>query len=228
MLKRDKNRFLEVIKESGLKHSLFKRFEKGDVEGSPAFIIQLKNSPMFFMARTDSSDYFSHDSRYIEFSPKFTKSDYRPHNGWDNIEGVLEIFNNWLEMHVKTYLEELEETDLWEQLEGRVLFGSDPMSNRTSGQFSKPEKERIQESLVNFKALIELEYAPTNEQLEVIQDRIDYLSDSVNRLNKTDWQGIAVSAIISISIALNLDTEKGKNLFSLFKQSFAAMLEYMK
>lgn len=228
MLKRDKNKFLEAIKENGLEPSSFKHYEKDDVEGEPAFIVQLKNSPLFFMSRTDSSNYLNHDSRYIEFSPKFTKSDYYPYSGWDNIDGVLDVFNSWLEYHVKIYLLELEETDLWAQLEGKVLFGSDPMSNRTSGQFSKPEKQRIQESLANFKKLIEVEYAPTNEQLDVVQDRLDYLANSLDRLNKTDWQGVAVSTIISISIALSLDTEKGKGLFSLFKQSFAAMLEYMK
>jgi hypothetical protein len=54
--------------------------------------------------------------------------------------------------------------------------------------------------------------------VEIIEKRLLYLSDAVDRLNKTDWYGIAISTLIGISINLSLDTEKGRLLFKLFKQ----------
>ncbi len=228
MLKRDKNTFIEIIKSKGLELSSFKRYEKDNVDGNPAFIIQLENSPLYFMARTRNEDYHEHDSRFIKFGPNFPKSDYVPSQNWDSIEKVYEIFEYWLDSHVKTYLEEIDIPDLWEQLEGKTLFSTDPLSNRTSDSFTKPEKERICASLEHFKKLAVMEYNPSDEQLEIIQDRISYLADSLDRLNKVDWQGIAISTVISISIALSLDTEKGRHLFTLFKQAFTAALEFLK
>lgn len=128
----------------------------------------------------------------------------------------------------ETYLEEIDIPDLWEQLDGQVLFTSDPLSRRSSESFTKPEKERIRTSLENFKKLVATEYNPSEEQLEIIEDRLSYLASGLDRLNKVDWQGITVSTLISISIALSLDTEKGKYLFQLFKQAFAALLETIK
>ena len=228
MLKRDKNGFLDIIKSNDLEPSLFKRYEKDDVDGDPGFIIQLENSPLFFLARTNSDDYHKHDSRFIEFAPKYPKSEYLPDSSWDNIEGVYEWFDFWLRKHVKTYIEEIDIPDLWEQLEGNYLFDADPLRSRNTIAFSKPEKEKIRASLEHFSKLISVEYNPTEDQLEIIQDRLKYLSDSLDRLNKVDWQGIAISSVISISIALSLDTEQGKNLFDLFKQAFTAALELLK
>jgi len=225
MLKRDKNGFIKIITNNGLEPSSFKRYEKDDVDGNPGFIIQLENSPLFFLARTNKDDYHEHDSRFINFAPNFPKSEYYPSSNWDHIDGVYEWFEYWLDKHVKTYLEEIDVIDLLEQLEGKALFNTDPLRSRNTESFTKPEKERIGASIERFKKLIEVEYNPSQEQLEIIEDRLNYLTDSLERLNKVDWQGIAISTIISISIALSLDTEDGKHLFDLFKQAFTVALE---
>lgn len=228
MLKRDKNGFIDIIKKTGLEPLSFKRYDKSDVDGELGFIIQLENSPLFFLARTMNDDYHQHDSRCIEFAPNFPKSEYMPPQGWGNISTVYTMFEDWLNNHVKTYLEEIDATDLWEQLEGKTLFNTDPLSNRNSKSFSKPEKEKIAVSLQKFKSLITDKYNPSEEQSEIIEDRLIYLVESLERLNKVDWQGIAISTVISISIALSLDTENGKKLFELFKQAFTSVLEYFK
>jgi len=228
MLKRDKNGFIDIIRNNDFDPSSFKRYEKDNVDGVPGFIVQLENSPLFFLARTNNDDYHQHDSRYIRFAPNFPKSEYFPSNGWDHIGSVYECFEFWLNNDVKDYLEEIEVSDLWEQLEGKDLFDSDPLRSRSADSFTKPEKEKVCASLEYFKKLIEVEYNPSKEQLEIIDDRLTYLADSLDRLDKVDWQGIAISTVISISIALNLDTESGKNLFSLFKQAFTAALELFK
>lgn len=225
MLKRDKNGFLDIIRRNDLSHSSFKRYEKDDVDGYPGFIIQLENSPLFFLARTSRDDFHEHDCRYIKFGPEFPKSDYEPKNNWGTIDVVYEEFEYWLKNHVIAYLEEIDIEDLWDQLEGQSLFSPDPLSSRSSDSFSKPEKERIRSSINQFRKLIETQYQPHTTQLEAIEDRLEYLVDSLDRLNKVDWQGVAISTVISISIALNLDTQDGKNLFDLFRQAFTALLE---
>jgi len=112
---------------------------------------------------------------------------------------------------VKTYIEEIEILDLWAQLEGQSLLSVDPLRNRKNSDFDKAEKEHIRASLKQFMKLVEVEYKPTQDQLAVIEDRLNYLGESLDRLNRVDWHGIAISTVISISIALSLDTERGKN-----------------
>ena len=56
MLKKDKNAFIDVIKDNDLNPSLFRNYEK-KVEEHPAFILQLVSTPLFFMTRTANDDF---------------------------------------------------------------------------------------------------------------------------------------------------------------------------
>ncbi|EKO3922598.1 MULTISPECIES: hypothetical protein [Vibrio] len=226
MLKKYKNGFLQIIEESGFHANQFRAVEK-EVDNHPGFILQFVNSPLAFLTRTNSTDYFEHDYRYVQFAPSYPKSEYKPANDWCLIDGVYEGFKYWLEKHVHGYLEEIDIPDLWSQIERQNLFVDDPMINRSDKGFDKAEKERVVLAIEHFKRLIEVEYKPTEEQLEVINDRLGYLIESVDRLNKVDWQGVAISALMSISIALSLDTSKGRELFNLFKSAFTSAIEFI-
>jgi hypothetical protein len=222
MLKRDKNGFVQIIEEFGFSSSQFKRFEK-DVESHPGFILQFVNSPLFFLARTQNNNYHEHDCRYVEFAPHFPKSEYWPLENWCDISDVYDVFKDWLKNHVSLYLEEIDVPDLWDQLGGRGIFNGDPLVDRNNEKFNKNEKQQVIAAIEHFKKLLTSEHAPSEDQLEVISDRLDYLTEAIDRLDKVDWQGVAVSTIMSISIALSLDTEKGRSLFDLFKDAFTTV-----
>ena len=223
MLKRDKNGFVQIIEKFGFSPSQFKRFEK-EVESHPGFILQFINSPLFFLARTQSDDYHQHDCRYVKFAPNFPKSEYIPEQAWCSISDVYEIFEDWLKNHISLYLEEIDVPDLWDQLDGSNLFNGDPLIDRNDEKFNKNEKQQVIAAIEHFKKLLEIEYSPSKDQLEIIGDRLDYLTEAVDRLDKVDWQGVAVSTVMSISIALSLDTDRGKSLFELFKSAFTTVL----
>jgi hypothetical protein len=230
MLKKDKNAFIDVIKQNDLDPSLFRHVEK-EVDGRPAFILRLESTPLFFMARTETDDYHSFDCRFIEFAPNFPKSDYSPSgvfgDDWMDITSLLSTFKNWLECHVKMYLAEIETPDLWKQFQNssitQIKF-EEPISHKP---FNKSEKEKIRVALDKFKTELLSTYKPSNNEIKLITERLSYLSEKLDELNKFDWQGVAVSTIISISIALNLDTEKGKMLFSMFKKAFKYALDLL-
>ena len=67
MLKKDKNAFIDVIKDNGLDPLLFMHYEK-EVENRPAFILRLESTPLFFMARTEIDNYHSFDCQFINRS----------------------------------------------------------------------------------------------------------------------------------------------------------------
>ncbi|CDU03077.1 hypothetical protein L4C37_21900 [Vibrio kagoshimensis] len=226
MLKKHKNGFIGIIEHSGFQVNQFRTVEK-EVDGYPGFILQFVNSPLAFLARTSVENYFEHDYRYVQFAPSYPKSEYVPSNSWCAIEDVYEGFKGWLSDHVDHYLEEIDIPDLWSQIERHNLFIGDPLVNRSNKGFDKAEKERVVLAIEHFKKLLELEYKPTAEQLETINDRLGYLVESVDRLNKVDWQGVAISTLMSISIALSLDTQKGRDLFNLFKTAFTSAIEFI-
>ena len=83
-------------------------------------------------------------------------------------------------------------------------------------------------SINEFKVLIINGFHPDVKELNIIENRLEYLSESLNRLNKIDWKGLAISTVISISIALSLDTTSGHKLFELFKSVFHNVLYLLK
>lgn len=78
-----------------------------------------------------------------------------------------------------------------------------------------------------FKRLVVENYNPTNDQLDFISERLDYLTDSVNRLNRYDWKGLALSILTSIAINLTVDTQGGKMLFELFTQALHSVIKLL-
>jgi hypothetical protein len=72
--------------------------------------------------------------------------------------------------------------------------------------------------------LIIKNFKPNKEELEVVDARLKYLSDAMEKHNKFDWKGIAINTVIAITIALSLNPEQGNKLFQLFKQVFAAVI----
>jgi len=219
MLKKYRNGFIEIIEKSGYTTSQFKHHEK-DIDGSPAFILQLENTPLYFMARNNPHNFHELDAKYVEFSPGYTQSDYYPANGWGSIENVYYYFQVWLSEHVDLYREEIGAPDLWEQLDHQVLFDIDPLAEPSENLFNKVEKQQVSNAIENFERMVKSEFSPSEEQIEMMNNRLEYLVESLEKQNKSDWQSIAISTLISISITLTLDTEKGKILFELFKSAF--------
>lgn len=92
-----------------------------------------------------------------------------------------------------------------------------------SDNFTLNERETIKLALNEIKGLINERFATTDYHIEVIDSRIKYLTEGVDRLNKTDWKGIFINTIISLTIALSLDAEKGQELYNLFVQFIQVM-----
>ncbi len=72
----------------------------------------------------------------------------------------------------------------------------------------------------DLKLLIHQQFGTTEVEQEAVVARLDYLVEASKRLNKYDWKSLAINTIISITITLSLDTEKGRQLFELFKRVF--------
>jgi len=81
--------------------------------------------------------------------------------------------------------------------------------------------------LLTFRLLVVENYHPDTEQLILISERLKYLEAAVDRLNSFDWKGVTISTLLSIAITLSLDTERGRQLYILFKQALSDLLHLL-
>lgn len=246
MLKQHKNAFFDAIQDSGLDPALFSASEtevsfspstpfsmivrkirylfREESPRGPVFDIKIDNSPMKFSVMQGGS--FGHAyCRFTLFLLNF------PVVGWGSqkpVKDILVTFKGWLENHAKKYIQEIQLPDYWSQMEMFKSFVADAEPNEGNREeFTEEEREVVRQSVQRFRGLLEEHFDPTPEQKEFINERLDYLTKAVDRLNKFDWRGLAFSTLVSISVNLTVDTERGKILFHLFKEAFKATVKLL-
>ena len=220
MLKKHKNILLEIKKENGLNLEMFTAKDVENEHGDKVFEIKVNNTPLKFNIRNTSSYYNELMCNYIQFTHSFPMSGC----GWTNIEKINEYFSKWVKNHVIEYINEIETHDIWQQIKiEQTIISGDALNSDDISYFSIHEKQQLRLSLNEYKVLILNEFNPLVEEIKLINSRFDYLSESLDKLNKFDWRSLLFSILTSISIALSLDTEKGKLLFDLFAQVFEGL-----
>ena len=192
-----------------------------EIEITDCFVIKITGTPLEFMVSQDPND-------FDKFG--YSSSAFKP--GWEvnlsqlvcyknDIDTVSTALSEWIYDVVDRYFEDVEIDDPWEKLQQYQRFiPSHPLQKENLQPFSPVEKEQIRNSLLVFKQLVYKKYRPDEAQKEFIEERLTYLSKAVDRLNRFDWKGLAISVIVGIGINLSVDTESGKALLKLFEQAF--------
>ncbi len=127
----------------------------------------------------------------------------------------------WLEIWVTRFVKEEQMPDLWLQLESyKPLIDDANISREDTSNFSEQEKVDLRNSIDRFRTSVLSDFHPSPDQLRLIDEKLDYLSQAVDRLNRLDWRALAISMVISIGVNLSVDTERGRLLFRLFQEAF--------
>jgi len=226
MLKEHKNRLFNIIQDVGVDISYFEATERGSV-----FAISVRNAPIVFKLKQVPGRFDEFAITYTIYQPDFpldiSEEKFENIDTYYNINGGIDDkFKYWLNAVVKRHIYEKEMPDLWSQLQFYspliTAFNEDDLK-----QFSSEQKEHIRLSIKEFERLIIENYAPNKEQIKFINDRLSYLDKAVDRLNRFDWKGLAISIVVSIAINLTVDTEGGRMLFKLFQQAFEIVLRFL-
>lgn len=224
MRKKHKNELFQLL--ASTKYGI-NRFELIEDTSSPRplIIIDYKNTPFQFTARNSSDDFELFDYQFVKYAPSFPLSGFVPVDSYISFPKLLERINRWLDKDVSDFYEDQEGTDLWEDFKsGNKSLNLDEVDFGNKSEFSLDEKQQIKLSLNELKLLIHRDLETTEEEQKIVTDRLDYLIEASGRLNRFDWKGLAASSLVSLSIALSLDTEKGRLLFELFKRVFSIIL----
>lgn len=169
----------------------------------------------------DSYDRFRYS--YSLYAPNFPVTPFFPeHEDYCTFNVILAAFSNWLSDHLKKFTEDLSVPDLWKDyLDQGKLISIQQMDFGDRRRFSIDEKRRLSFAIRDLKYLIQDRFQTREEQQQMVDERLDYLVESMEQLNKFDWKSVVVSIIFSIIVALTLDTEKGRELFALFNSLFS-------
>jgi len=221
ILKKHKNTLRAIIQEFGLDPTLFSA-QDGTIDKEKWFIIQLRNTLIRFAVRPYSTyfDWFEYRfSYYLQNFPLGSSS------GAHNIQQLSDSFKAWLNDVVKPYLDEVIAPDLWQILENnRSEATREAETPDYSESFSEEEKIQLRLSINEFQLLIVKEFNPPKKELKAINNRLKHLSDAMDKHNKFDWKGIAISTVISIAVTLALNPEGTHQLIQLFKSVFSHII----
>ncbi len=224
ILKKYKNQILKTIQESGIDEGLFIAKNEA-IKGVDNFVIILLDSPIRFLIKPWLNSLTQFMYNYSQFVDGFSLSSEYSYTDDINLSNKIK---DWLDTVVRPYLDELNTPDLWERFLDDYADAKNQLGTPDDFQpFSDEEKIPIRLSINELSLSIKNNFNPNRDQLKIINDRLKYLSDALDKHNKFDWRGIAISSAISIMIALSLSSKQGHQLFQLFQKIFPTVLHLL-
>lgn len=183
-----------------------------------------RSSGFNFIFFNPSDSYEEFMVLYSLFAPAKETNWIPEEGGYINFQLAMNNFEYWLSEDLKNFIEDVNEIDLWEayNAEDKVLEVH-KIDFDDKSTFSLDERIQIKNSINDLKYLIQKNLQTNEQEQKLVEARLDYLVEASNRLNKFDWKSVTLNTIISISITLSLDTEKGRMLFDLFKKVFGVI-----
>jgi hypothetical protein len=239
MLKMYKNGFVDLIRTQGLDPTSFhvedttttRQLTDSETIEESLFTLQFMETHLKFVVTNHPfslHDFAAHYTRFGVGSPESPIIPYPDFTYPHNIDAVYRWFNDWLLHDVRVYIDEMTSPDLWAQIaQQRQLVTATSLTPHEVSFFAEEEKPLLHASIRQFRLLVCKNFSPTQEQLKIIDERLDYLSKAVDRLNRFDWKGLALSIVVSISVNLCVDTDGGRKLLELFKQAFTGVLHLL-
>ncbi len=213
MLTQYKNTLYQIINEFELNPEDFRLSES---DGKT--IVQYTESKLEFVFIEDKDSFHRAKYSQVNYNPGLTRT--LPSRGrlYPNYNDVFEIFKHWLSGHVKVYQENNSSIDLWAELQKqKTITDFTGQADDQYTPFTDEQKRQIRLGLNEVKLLIQKEFKPSEDEMKVVADRLDYLANALDRLNKFDWKGVLVATVGGIATALSLDPEKAAIVWNFFK-----------
>jgi|WetSurMetagenome_2_1015567.scaffolds.fasta_scaffold43449_4 hypothetical protein len=219
ILKKYKNELLQILLDNGIdKNKLIKK-ESVTQDKFKYFTIYIKDTPFYFILKNNPDNFDLFLCEYNLFKANYPPSFIK--DKWRIFIDIKPYIKHWIK-EVKEYFDELTTIDLWEQLSSssKILhIGEIDFDNKEN--FNEDEIKQIKLSLNELKLLIGRNFELQEEEKKTVNNRLDYLTEASNRLNKFDWKSLLINTVLNIIIALSFDSQKGKQLFELFGKVFS-------
>ncbi len=186
-------------------------------KGEQGLRIRYEDSPMYFEVLTQNSFH-----QFVIRGTWFEKN-YPAHYiiaTKSSIEHIISGIKNWLLQQLWPYKIEADEEDLWQRLQANHQGVDSFMDFEDQTSFTEDEKLQVRLKLGEVKMLMLETYDFNEAQTDKVLKSLQYLDERLDRVNKTDWRGIAISTMMSLIIALSVNTDTGQAIWKMFKSAF--------
>lgn len=208
LLKSQKNDLLRIISSNGLEPYNFIWTERyvSYVDSSKKVIsLDYKDTEYYFTFDLDSGRY------YCFFSPGYKIiEDYIFNTIWDS---VVEVFVEWIGF----LKDEISQPDLWDEIRKYNFYTEFNEITDGNEPFNVVQAKQIQNGIEAIRSYLIEQVQSDQENVRIINEKMDYLVNSIDRMGKVDWKNIFVGAMVNLSITLALDPEQAKTIISIFK-----------
>lgn len=219
LMRSQRNGLLEIIKINGLDPFNFE-WDKEVGKGNIVSFLKYKDTDYLFGIKVSKNDFELFVSPGFELILQINKV-----RSWND---VVVSFQQWLFCLER----EISQPDLWEELEKIKLDDFIPeldgfeFEEEYAGQeFSYREVVQIQEGINNIRDyLVEVSDGNT-EEIKIINQRLDYLTDAVKRMGRTDWKNIFIGVMIDIGINIISDPAQRKIIGQMIQNMFSGIVK---
>jgi hypothetical protein len=206
------NELIRVILKSGIDPTLFefdKDLSDNDLQIEIPLSLLLKNSPFYFQIIHFWGDFQS------TYFPKMEKEMGRGGRAYSAWQDLVEEFELWLE-RVK---EEITEPKPWLLLnQGNILTDELPTGDRGRENFSREELDKLQEHIKAVREFLISEVKPSEEEIRIINEKLDFLEKAALRQNKQDWAHTAIGVTFTIAVGLAMAPDQANKLFVMMSE----------
>ncbi|MEP6833417.1 MAG: hypothetical protein ABJB74_08480 [Gemmatimonas sp.] len=207
LLPTQRNEIFLQIKKSGLHPGAFEWYEVGSAFTNGILVPQLQYSDTKFVFRFDRHG----DRPWSVYSPAETELTklVRGDNWWHTEYAVSE----WLSCLKR----EVEAPDLWRGIrDNKAMFGGNIGSKLVSEEvFTRDERLRIATSVGQIQSFAAKTLKKDRDRLAFIEDRLQYIVESSERLGRKDWMNLTIGVLTNIAVGAALAPDAAREFLQI-------------
>ena len=225
-----RNQLFQELQKVELEPSLFE-ISEGEDRGYFTTEISVRNTALKFTILEHPSSYHHFSYSYTRNVPDFVATNYpsrifpfRLIQGkykFYRFKQIKKQFAKWLTLELHDHFLEHMEEDLWEnQVVPELYFIGKEKEGDKTDFFDEEEKEQVVMALNQAKSEIKETVEMDEETLARINEKIEYLMDAVERLNKFDWKSILLASTIEIATEITTGFGGGMAVYEIIRKAF--------
>lgn len=215
LLQSQRNQIFEIIQEYGLTPIQFEIYDTRKNLNSTTINtkVKFKSSDFYFSFETSTNDKTDHTAAFSPGKDAYEETKFP--RFWTS---QIDTFKQWLE-----YLKrEINAIDKWKRLDQE--FSSLKINLEGDNQkFNFEEVKEIESKITLLQDRFK-KFDLLPEQLNIMNQKLDSLSELAKDMNRFDWRSLFLGTIMSIIIQLNVTQENANLIWNAIKDVFSQYL----
>lgn len=219
LLKSQRNDIFNSIRICGLNHKDFDWSEGDFTDADGQFdVLTYKDSDYYFQFKI--------------YDKSFSWS-YSPGTSLLDVSGGGTIIEDWNDMHeaaeiwMESIKKDINEPDLWANLpETSDSLWQSTVSEYENSRFTNDEHTIIVQGVQKIREFV-IEFGIANNEIKLLDNKLDYLVESSKKLGRKDWILVAWGTLLSVITSLALDSNSAKTIFEIAGKAFNDLYQGM-